>query len=313
MVLFTITLLFMSYILFSFFFSLFTVKLAKIDFLTSSTFHRGELIDCVLFKSETLVKSSSKGEFDFLLEEGTRVKPLQKLATITKLDGGGYNLTAPVSGLVSTKVDQLEEVLQEDNFDYLDMDKLKDMESIRKESDIVEKGEAVIKIIDNLSPLKIYCSVPNDEIKGLEAGNDLTLIWKGLVPKNGYELIEMTNEEIRLVGKLIWLNHLEDNTELLVEISSYPDELVLSRGTQMLLSKERLTGFVIPSSALKEEGVSNSKKYSIYGLKKGKVISYNVEVIGKMKNQYLITGENLSMDTRYVKNIRWIQVGDKLE
>ncbi|GBF33280.1 hypothetical protein DCCM_2379 [Desulfocucumis palustris] len=271
-------------------------RLINIEFLTPAVFNQADSVNCLLIKDETLINAPVGGNFRLTVNEGVRVKAGQEVARVSAQagEGGAHALAAPRSGLVCTHIDNRENILKPAYMDALDISQLQKITENARPGEIVEKGQSVVKIVDNLAPLLIYLQAPEEYPREkLRKGGALTLLW------NGKELN----------GRLETLKEAVNRTELIIRISDYPDKLVHLRNVDMELLRDRVTGFKVPSSALVEK---NGVK-GIYISSKQRVEWCPVEVRGHMDGEPVIAGTGLGAEIRYIKNPRWVRVGDRVE
>lgn len=272
------------------------LRLIKIDFLNPAVFNQTDPVKCLLIKEEALVNAPAGGKFRLTVNEGVRVKAGQEVARIsTPGDEGRYHvLTAPRSGLVCTHIDNKENILKPGYIDVLELPQLQKITENTRPGDIVEKGQPVVKILDNLAPVLIYLHAPEGySMEKLQKGAVFTLLWKG--------------GEIN--ARLETLKEAVNRTELLMKISNYPDELMHQRDVEMELLRDRVAGFKVPPSAL----VENNGAKGIYISSKRRVVWCPVEVRGYIDGEPVIAGTGLGPEIRYIKNPRWVRAGDKVE
>lgn len=274
-------------------------RLVKLDFLTEVKFNLVTTAECILIKEETLLTAPRSGKFSLLAEEGLKVKAgyaVGKISSAAGSQGGGeVLLRSPRGGLVCTHLDGLENILKTAHIDVLDMDGLrKILNSENNKTGSVENGSPVLKILDNLAPLRVYLeagagSLPGQTVKG----SSLTLLWQGREIKGRVEDIKTSAGKVRLI----------------ILVNNYPDDILHARMVTLDLVRDRVSGFRVPSSSL----VDNNGRKGIYIADKRRAVWAPVEIQGSDREYSVVTGPELGPETRYVINPRWVRAGDRVE
>ncbi len=291
-VLFVLFWLYMLYVFGSWIFTKLVFSMAQVSYLDSACFHQGQTVQAWVFKKEYLIYPQADGTISFSVQEGEKVRPNQELGNIIFAEGSVQILQADFSGLFSKNVDNLENALEDYN----------NLNSLKTKSRVAPK--AVCKVIDNLSPVQLYFEIDNAD--SWQVNKPVTLIWQGAKPENKETLAKNLPEEIVLKGKVIW----GSKAGILVEVNNCPDQLLLSRQASLFLSTRELTGYLVPKTALltQPDPVRN-----LCYLSRGQVKLEPVEILAELDEGYLIDSSNLSSQTRYVENVRWIKEGEQLE
>ncbi len=155
-----------------------------------------------------------------------------------QLNAGTEYLTSTRSGVVSYRVDGLEEKLNPSNFSNLSKTMLEELDL--KTGQIISTSEECGKVIDNFS-CYVACILKNDNIqeKQIEVGDYLTL--------------RLSNSE-EVEVEIVYLSK-ESETESLVvfQLDRYVEELINYRKISLDIIWWNVTGWKVPNSAIKEE------------------------------------------------------------
>lgn len=155
-----------------------------------------------------------------------------------QLNEGSEYLVADKSGVVSYRVDGLEEVLTPANFGYLSKKTLEDLDL--KTGQIISTSEESAKIIDNFS-CYIGCVLKhkNLEEKEAEVGDKLTLRLSNL-------------EELK--AEIVYISKESEQEDLVVfQVDRCVEELINYRKISFDIIWWDITGLKIPNEAIKQE------------------------------------------------------------
>lgn len=260
----------------------------------------------LLVRDEIVIISPANGELIILAKAGERVRIGDSIAQIkTGASDLGSSTTAQIiatrSGIVSYQIDGLEGVLQPGRMDILEgLDQLlnqlqiNEAKNIKNDSQLkdgklkkVDKGQPVLKIIDNLSPQVILVPVPD----GFPPG----------IIRNG-GIISMISEKNEFNGRISEVKVLSGTQHLIVETSNYPAGILNSRKLSLELVGESVSGMLISKSSLVKKGGHEG----LYIMNKQRLSWVPVNVEGIVKNKAVISGENMVSGTRYITNPRWL-------
>lgn len=204
------------------------------------------------------------------------------------LEGSEY-MTAPVSGVVSYRVDGLENVLTTDSFDKLTAESLEQLDV--KTGKIVSTSNENAKIIDNFG-CYIATVLDSDTAKKTEEGDSvkITLSSGSEIKANVYSI--KTEDDGRVI--------------VIFKISTLSEELISYRKISLNITWWSYSGIKVPNSAILdgEDGLK-------YVVKKTTNGTSNVLVkILKKNDQYSIIGNysaedlsNIGMDSSTYKGI----------
>lgn len=276
-------------------------RLIKVEPLMPGKILQTAKVSGCLIKNETLVSSPIRGQLKLPVQDGQRVSAGETVAVVTAIrDREGeekkniFAVQAPVAGLVCVYLDGLEGLLRFNNLKSLEMTEVEklDMRPLTLGSGmIVEKGWPVIKLVDNLSTLKIWLRVKCGKFPSekLTEKAFINVLWKGTSFRAQVEDVQTTME-----GTLVLLN-----------ASIYPQQLLLGRRwVELELVKNELSGFLVPDGAiLQKDGI-----IGLYVLYKQGARWIPVEVVGRTNGQLLVNGEGLSPQLQLIVNphlLRW--------
>lgn len=172
-------------------------KVADISQITDTTKlaeYKKEINDLVTKKAQIAGDLSPKGSYlNQLIKERKNYE--------SQLNSGAEYVKAPMSGIVSYKVDGLEEKLTPDNFSELSKEYLENLDL--KTGKIVATSEESGKVIDNFSCYIVTFSSSN-EAKSAEIGDKVKIRLSNNVeiPAEITNLIKENEEEVTLILKI---------------------------------------------------------------------------------------------------------------
>ena len=187
-------------------------------------------------------KAKSVGEQS---KAGTYLKELynQRTKLEEQLNSGAEYITAPVSGIVSYKVDGLEEKLTPNNFSSLNKNYLEGLNI--KTGQLIATNDECGKIINNFS-CYIATISNSEEAKKCSVGNKVK--------------VRLSNNKV-ITAKITYISQENDDETLLVlEINEQIDELTNYRKISFDLIWWSYSGLKIPNDAIVEE---NGLKYVV--------------------------------------------------
>lgn len=207
-----------------------------------------------------------------------------------KLNEGAEYIDATISGMVSYKVDGLEEIMTPTNFDNISEEYLKDLDL--KTGEMVASSNEKGKIVNNY-----YCYIAivlkSEEAKQAEINDSV-------------QLVLSTGEEIK--AKIDYISEQESGSRLIIfKITNHIDKLVNYRKLSIEIVWWNANGLKVPNSSIVERDGKNyiirkrvgytddilvkvlkeSKDYSIienYTSLELKELGYSMEEIRNMKN-----------------------------
>lgn len=252
--------------------------------------------EAILARVEMPVISPAGGQVSMLVQEGTRVRPGDSIAEVKTMAGDAGSpgisalIRAPRSGVVIRQTDGLEEVLNPAQMDILEIAgrQAKVAEAPFRgdwKSDRCDKGQPVMKVVDNLSPLSICLQVPDgfpaDRVK---KGGSLSMVWEGK----------------DLTGRIAEAAEYNGRLRVVVRVQNYPVELMKKRKVSLSLAAGAVTGYIVPTRSL----VVRDGQQGLYILDKSQTRWIPVKVEGVVNDRAAVTGDRVVPGARYVENPR---------
>lgn len=189
--------------------------------------YKKEISLAIAQKAKVIGKSNSKNSE--LAELINKREQLEK-----SLNENSIDLKATESGLVSYRVDGLEDILKTDDFSYLNK---KFLESLNlKTGQIIAPNDEKVKIVNNFVGY-ITTNLKSNEAKDAKIGNKVYLIFANM-------------KEIQ--GSISYINVEEDDSRTIVfEITKGLDELLKYRKISFDIKWWSSSGWRVPNSSLK--------------------------------------------------------------
>lgn len=200
-----------------------------------------------------------------------------------KLNSGSEYLTSTRSGVVSYRVDGLEETLTPSNFGNLSKKVLEGFNL--KTGQIVSTSEECGKIIDNFS-CYIACILKNENLeeKGAEVGDSLTL--------------RLSNSE-EVKAEIVYISKESEQEDLVIfKLNKYVEELINYRKISFDIIWWNETGWKVPNEAIKTE--TDDLKYVIR-----KRVGYTEKIYVKILKE----GEKYSIIENYESGKELLEKG----
>jgi putative membrane fusion protein len=206
------------------------------------------------------------------------------------------DITTSATGILCTHLDGLESILAPQNIAVAELKKIeKTVVGSSLDGTNVGEWQPVFKIIDNLSPVSIYASMPKAALA------------------DGYP----DQPEILQAS---WENHifaltpgeLIDNGDMLegfYQIADYPEALVHQRKVQLIITARQLKGLLVPDKAV----VYRDGEPGIYLAVKKKAQWTPVAIEGELAGKVAVSGEEISEGTRFISNPVLLREGWPIE
>lgn len=273
---------------------------ANVDSLLPATISQQLNIEGVLIKKELLILAPYNGEVKFTITDGQRVKVGTIFAdlTVNSMDATTgtikHSIKSPASGVLCSHIDGLETVLDPGALDIIEIPTLDKIQKDGREmSGLVEKGQPVAKVVDNLSPIYLHTVIPEGEVKRFEEQKQDTIYmkWQG-------HTIELRLHKVNTGSQpgVIFL------------VKKYPDNFIHKRQIEMQLTTENLEGLLVNEQSL----VLKDGQEGIFQVWKGLVRWIPVEITGRLKDQVSVKGKDIEPGIRYVVNPTLVREGDRL-
>lgn len=191
--------------------------------------YKKEINELVTKKANIIGEKSPSGSYLKQLQD-------QRTSLENELNSGAEYITAPESGIVSYKVDGLEETLTPENFSTLSKEYLESLNL--KTGKIIATSDESGKIINNF---KCYIATisSSDEAKNAKIGDDVK--------------IRLSNN-VEIDAEIVYLSQENENENLLVlEINKQIEELTNYRKISFDLIWWRYSGLKVPNQAIVEQ------------------------------------------------------------
>lgn len=234
----------------------------------------------IVLRNEDTIYAPCEGEFENLVREGEKVKRGTELGYFLS-SNGKESFKADQAGLFSCRTDGLEKLFSELVLSELGKESFayKAKQQVGDENRYY-KGQAVCKIVDNFSPIKLLLCFPADAI-------DLKL--------EDTRLVDI-NYQQKLLGKASIIESKYESGELflMLEMDDFKQELLSERYIELEIVFGRYEGYIVPQKALvendEEKGVYCVKGENIYfkPIKVVKLEQENVLIEGLDKNDMLV-------------------------
>lgn len=181
-----------------------------------------------------------------LSASGSHIKKLIKERSEyeNKLNSGAEYITAPKSGMVSYKVDGLEDVLTTEDFSNITKEKLEDLNL--KTGKIISSSEECGKIINNFE-CYIATFINNKQNEDIKIGKKAKIRLSN-------------NQEIDAEVSYISKEENDDETLIILKIDRLTEELINYRKISFDIIWWSYSGLKVPNQAIAEE---NGKKYVV--------------------------------------------------
>ncbi|MFZ5639204.1 MAG: HlyD family efflux transporter periplasmic adaptor subunit [Bacillota bacterium] len=258
-------------------------------------------VEGTLIRNEKVLPAPKTGRLKILIPEGERVRVGAVVAQVAApaMDSQKgetlFNITAPVTGIVSYQTDGLEGVYTPLNLQVLPVSRLRGTEikpNKLTEGMQVEEGKPVAKIVNNLEPVNILGVIPKEKVPFdmLETGKRVKVRFE----KDQAAPVYLSVADSSFQGK--------ENLYRLV-LNNYSDSFINPRTVSFELVTKRFEGFIVPADAL----VAKEDKLGVYIIYKEAVKWKNVQVIGQINDKVAVGG--LEPGVSVVQNPQYAREG----
>ena len=246
----------------------------------------------ILVRNETVIVAPASGRLNLYLQEGEKVRAGESIGEVQTLSGDSAAsarnslIRAPRSGLVIRQTDGLEGVLNPGQVDILEVAglKLKAAEGSGRQGssgDKCEKGQPVMKVVDNLSPLAICLQAPDGYPPArLKKGGHIKLVW----------------ENNHFQGQITEVRDYGGRTGLVIQSQVYPAALLQKRKVALDLEGETVTGCLVPVKAL----VEKDGQPGLLIISKQRTVWVPVRVEGTVNGRAAVSGTGITPGVRYL-------------
>lgn len=290
-------LLIVLWLITSYFWQLLSLKLAEIKPLEEDILSEELSTTAVLIKGETVVKTPLTGKIDYIADKGQRLRIGTAIARVTG-EGNSVTVYSPKAGLFCTEVDGLEGVLNPANKNLLDLSIVEQLAFGNKtglNNEIIQKGVPFAKLVDNLNPLLLFVFLEGENlgtVENLAEYDKLGIYW----------------ENERMTGTIIETRSRDDSCELLIEVSSYPEQILHYRQVEITFVVQEIKGFCVPQKAL----VFDNNRAGIFIVEKQFIKWEPVKIKGYLDESVILEGDALNYNTQYVVNPHRVKQGDRV-
>lgn len=285
----SVGILFLLLVLAFVFWGRFVAEVSNVQFMTRKEVARVVPLEGLLLKNENVLRAQVGGKLHLAAADGDRLeagaKAAQVLAVQTDAGGVTYDIATPVAGIYCTHLDGLEQVLSPNSIDVLVVPEIEKIaNNATSEGVRVEKGQPVLKIIDNLSPVYIYAEITKSNFPDFTT--DKPTWWKA------------TWEELALSVKPLKVSDKGDMWEGYFILSAYPDQLLHQRKIKLNITTRTLEGFLVPHRSI----VDREGQPGIFLSIKKRAYWIPVSIEGELEGMLAVSGPELNEDCRYVTN-----------
>lgn len=273
---------------------------SNVQFLSVQEVNRIVSLEGVLIKNESVLRAQVGGKLHLTAADGDRLekgaRAAQILAIQTDTGGEAYDIATPVAGICCTHLDGLEQILSPDSIDVLVVPKVEKIgDKATAEGVRVDKGQPVLKIIDNLSPVYFFAETPKSDFPDLSAGKSAWL--------------KATWEERAISVKPLKMTDKGDRWEVYYILPAYPDQLLHQRKVRLNITAYTLKGFLVPDRAI----VYREGQSGIFLSVKKKANWTPVTIEGELEGMLAVSGSELTGDSRYVSNPLLVREDHRVE
>ncbi|PKM81657.1 MAG: hypothetical protein CVU89_07835 [Firmicutes bacterium HGW-Firmicutes-14] len=274
-------------------------RLAEVEKIQRGVIQTTIPAEAILIRNERALNAPGSGRLKVIVPEGERVRVGQVVAQVVSpsIESSTgeilLNISAPMAGVVSYRLDGLEEIYTPGNVHELDLEKVISFPSDTRQilaGSRVEGGEPVARIVNNLDPLYIFGEVSGDIGTGIKENDSLS--------------ISFNNDDKDLYrATLVKKNLREKSGRILLSIPYYEKELVTARRTKFWIVTDRHEGYYVPAQAIvKKDGTDG-----IYTVYKEQVKWKQVEIIARIGENVAVSG--VTPDIKVILNPEYVKEG----
>jgi putative membrane fusion protein len=265
------------------------IVVSNVSFLTRQEVAETIRLEGILLKNEHVLQTPVSGKLQQVAADGNRLENGARVSRVIAVQdntgGESYDIVTPVAGICCMHLDGLEQVLSPASIDSLAVPHMAGTGGKRTYDGMrVEKGQAVAKIIDNLSPVYIYAEAPKENFSAaaLEKGTWWKANWEG-------QTFSMKSYKVADRGESLAGYFL---------LSAYPEQILHERKVVINVTTRSLNGYLVPKKAIVEKDGQTGIFLSI----KKKAYWTPVDVVGELEGKLAIEGPELTESCRFVQN-----------
>lgn len=248
----------------------------------------------VIVRDERVVAAPVSGTVRWVAVAGARLAAGASVAKIYTGDGGVQNVAAPVSGVMIPVLDGLEGALQPGDLERIDAAEVrklaKKIQAVPEGAE-VKQGSIFFKMVNNFSWYYVV-DLSRDDFALLTP------------QRNRLRFAFSPEEEVSASWEV--LKEDEDTVRLAFALSEDVEGSFVERLSDAEIVVSRITGFVLPSSAL----VSRGAERGVYILEKSVVSYLPVKVLGEVGENVVIEG--VRSGRTVIKNPSLVREGQRL-
>jgi putative membrane fusion protein len=245
----------------------------------------------IVLRQERVITAPFKGYFIKVKNEGERVAKDTVLGYLEKTDGTSLEkknslpIKASAAGLLSYQIDGLESICAPEMWLQLDLSKLeallkvvkassaeKDDQDNQKREGMMEAGEGLCKIVDNLDSCYFYWASVGAYPEKIKKGGNLRIRLED-------------NRELVLKGVVAELSRQTGEFGILIKILN-PGNLNPGRKETGEIIAHSYKGIVLPEKVL----VEKNGQYGVYLFRKGRACWQEVEKTARLQGKVVLSG-----------------------
>lgn len=234
-------------------------------------------LEVYIAREEQVLTAPATGNLTPVVPEGERVPVGATIARLLPVAAGAHpvDLKAPYPGQVSYETDGLEGSLQPaklGNISYQDLKRLVNLARPVTTRGQVQEGAPVVRLINNLAPLRLYAPL-KERPAGWQEGGEVTLKVPG------------SNGDVR--ARLLRLQDEGNQQAAIMEVATWDSSWLVPRQMQVAAVLHRYRGIIIPASALTD---GPGGKQGVYLLGARDLQWQPVSVLGQVGDQVAVQG-----------------------
>ncbi len=268
--------------------------------LTIGTVSRTTTLDGILIKNERVFKAPCSGRLHLTRADGERLEMGARAAEIISVEQGSSEATfvlyTDATGILCNHLDGYESILSPSDIGTIAVPAIekKDARPLADGSK-VDQGQPVVKIIDNLSPVYIYGTLPKTDFTDSywDDPGPLPASWENMD-------FSITPGEV---------NDISGNVRGAFMLSGFPEQIIHHRRVSLNVTTRSLRGFLVPDWAI----VCNDHQPGIYLIVKKKAVWTPVEIEGALSGKIAVSGDGIEEGAGYVANPVFVREGWLME
>ncbi len=251
-----------------------SIALVEVQTVAVGQLEESARVPAILLKRERVMVAPATGRLENMVPEGERVKNGREVARF--YPEGAVNpisILIPSSGIVSFDLDGWETKQEGFSLKAGDQDIFEfDPMILNDGSFQFNTGEPILKVIDNLAPLRLAILMePAEDFDALKPGDKISL-------RQGEE------DDFMAKCEEVWRG--DGRQTAILSVASIGDELLKERRIEVDIISKRYRGIIVPAKSL----VTKDEAVGVYRVIKGKVHFRQVEVEAAIEGKALVNG-----------------------